>query len=182
MASPFSIFRKHQRVSLAAITFLAMIAFVFIGPLAKSGNRSGADPEQKVLAKWKYGDITKAEVDRQLQMNALLNRFFNAAFAEKTGMQYPVSNINEKDPNQALTVMVLAKKAELMGVALSNDTISNTIDDTLLQFTGGTKMTPNEKDALFEKVTGRRVSRDDFFNAMRTQEMSRHRREALAGR
>ena len=40
MASPFKVFRKHQKLMLAGLTILAMFSFVFLGSIGQpSGHR-----------------------------------------------------------------------------------------------------------------------------------------------
>ena len=65
MASPFSIFRKHQRVMLAGVTILAMVGFVFIGPWSgRSGSGTGGNAKGTEVATWKFGKIYNSDVRR----------------------------------------------------------------------------------------------------------------------
>ena len=64
MASPFSIFRKNQKVWMAGITILAIVAFVFLsGPVANSFRGSGGR-EEPVVTTTKFGNLGAG----QLQM------------------------------------------------------------------------------------------------------------------
>ena len=66
MASPFAIFRKHERLLMAIAGVMAMIAFVFFDPLfgMRSG-RSRGGPQDPVVAETKlYGDIHESDIGR----------------------------------------------------------------------------------------------------------------------
>ena len=59
MASPFSIFRKNQKVLMAAATLLSIVAFVFLtGPMMNSFSGSGARRDEIVARTSKFGNVT----------------------------------------------------------------------------------------------------------------------------
>ena len=64
MASPFSVFRKNQKVWMAAIMIMAMVAFVFLTPTVLSsfggGGGGGRDPAVVTTKFGKLGRIDKS--------------------------------------------------------------------------------------------------------------------------
>ena len=54
MASPFRVFRKHQKVLIATLGILAMVAFVFLVPLMSllGGGRGSGGPVNPVIISW----------------------------------------------------------------------------------------------------------------------------------
>src|SRR5690554_1809997 len=73
MASPFAIFRKNQKVLMAALTVLAMIAFVVADAFDMSGRNGGAG-EDPVVVETKFFEIKEsglrqALADRELALS-----------------------------------------------------------------------------------------------------------------
>ena len=66
MASPFRVFRKHQKVLIATLGLLAMIAFVFLAPLMSllGGRGSGGGPTNPAVIEWDDGEITEFDLER----------------------------------------------------------------------------------------------------------------------
>ena len=62
MASPFSVFRKRQKLMLAILGVLAMLAFVVIPSVMQSGGQrpEGANPE---VASTKYGVLRRSDIE-----------------------------------------------------------------------------------------------------------------------
>ncbi len=132
MASPFSIFRKHQRVMLAGVTILAMIGFVFMGPFTRSGNGPGSGAKGAEVATWKFGTIYNTDLGNLRGHRHVMNAFFDEAYKElaaKGKVQdgarlrpFPV------DDNSLLQAIVLHKKAEQMGVVINDQAVNEHID------------------------------------------------------
>ncbi|MFN9436146.1 MAG: hypothetical protein ACK6DC_14575, partial [Planctomycetota bacterium] len=77
MASPFSIFRKNQRLWMAGAVLIAILAFV-VAPMLESfsgysqGMRPGAG---NVAASWYGGSITQDQVESELVQLGIANTF-----------------------------------------------------------------------------------------------------------
>ena len=83
MASPFSVFRKNQKVMMAGITILAMAAFVLVNPFGSgrgNGNQQGSPSLS--IATWNFGKIYLGDVENRLQSRHMINAFLNQVFAE----------------------------------------------------------------------------------------------------
>ncbi len=132
MASPFSIFRKHQRVMLAAVTILAMVGFVFMGPFTRSGNGPGSGAKGAEVATWKFGAIYNSDLSNLRGQRNILNAFFAQAIKEVEAKgkmpegayppRYPV------DDNSLVQAIVLHKKAEQMGVVVNDQAVNERIE------------------------------------------------------
>mgnify|MGYP001822957942 CR=1 FL=1 len=56
MASPFAVFRKHQKWMIATLGLMAMIAFVFL-PIIMKRMEGGSGQNRVVVATKKFGDL-----------------------------------------------------------------------------------------------------------------------------
>ena len=64
MASPFSVFRKHQKFLMAVACLLAIIAFVFLPILGETLGLRSSGPVNKVVVTSKYGDLRESDRER----------------------------------------------------------------------------------------------------------------------
>jgi hypothetical protein len=127
MASPFKVFRKNQKAWMVAITVLAMISFVFMGNIggsARNGGAGGKDPE---VFSWKYGTVNASELRNRIQLQHKVQQFLaqTARAADKPAQQadqYIVSQIPTND-NGVITAMLLNKKAEDLGIVISDQVV-----------------------------------------------------------
>ncbi len=79
MASPFSLFRKNQRVLMAVFGILAMVAFVFFDSTGWDGGSSGPATAEEVVAATKYFDLTGADLDRAAANRMIAVQFLTQA-------------------------------------------------------------------------------------------------------
>ncbi|MHC4398378.1 MAG: hypothetical protein ACYTG0_01720 [Planctomycetota bacterium] len=75
MASPFKVFRKHQKLMLALLAVLAMFGFVIL-PAVLQGQGSGASANPVVATTSEYGDLMRSELSVLRQRRLLAIRFF----------------------------------------------------------------------------------------------------------
>ncbi|MCC7085911.1 MAG: hypothetical protein IT427_12990 [Pirellulales bacterium] len=128
MASPFKAFRKNQKLMMALITILAMFGFVFVGPWTKFGGESNG-PKNPDAFKWKYGTVTKRELQSAQMSRFSANQFLIEA-AIKSGMpaQEAGNRIASLFPARRQGdieyAMLLAKRAEQVGLTVSDDAIN----------------------------------------------------------
>jgi hypothetical protein len=130
MASPFSIFRKHQKIAYAILTIACMVVFVFAGPFTRSSNNPAAGGKGAEVATWKFGTIYSSDVDNVRRSRHAINAFFSEAVNELASKgkvpdqirSYPV------DENSVLQAIVLHKKAEQMGIAVNDKTVNDHIE------------------------------------------------------
>src|SRR5689334_20893331 len=119
MASPFSVFRQHQRAMLAACAILAMIAFVFLGPLMDYfGGRGGQSVANPVVVSWNQGDVRESQMQYMLGLSAATNQFLEMAYytAQASGVTPERPLILNTTEQAVVQTNVLSKAAEAEGM------------------------------------------------------------------
>ncbi len=178
MASPFRVFRKHQRVLLATIGLMAMIAFVFLGPAFDYLSSSRQARMNPVVVSWSGGDIHEAELRYELLRRAQVNRFLQLAYYSATQngatpqIQPRLSPVTE---SSILNTMVMAHRAEELGLVISD----SAINDYIRRITGD-GVSPEQLRGIIDQlaVDGRRISEEQLFGAIR-RELLAQQLEAL---
>ena len=139
MASPFRIFRKNQKLWMAGITIMAIIAFVFMGnPMQSLARMGGSIPS---VVKTRFGNLTQYEVNDLRGKRVMLSRFLQSlAFAQRSNEQ-AARNVNgvigllgPDTEDEAIHRWVYARTAEAMGVVVDN----KAVNDLLTLLTAGT--------------------------------------------
>ena len=62
MASPFSVFRKHQKAMLAVICLMAMISFVFLPIIGQSFRSISGGAANAVVVSSRFGDLRENDL------------------------------------------------------------------------------------------------------------------------
>lgn len=73
MASPFRTFRKNQKVWMAGITIMAIVAFVFLGGPMLSMNRLGS--REPAAIQTKFGSLNQSQINSLRDQRKLLHQF-----------------------------------------------------------------------------------------------------------
>jgi len=128
MASPFSIFRRNQKVMLAVITILAMFAFVFLPIfMEQMGSSKVVNPVAVKTAK--YGDLREREVhdlvEEHHRVLAVLTEVLQMAGAPPSiaGRMLEAS-LGPANMENVVNSWLLARYAEQMGMVISDQTIN----------------------------------------------------------
>ena len=83
MASPFSLFRKNQKVMMAALVLLAMVAFVLSDAIDFSGRGAGGGAGQDpVVVESKFFDLKESDIDRAIGERLLVHQILTKAASE----------------------------------------------------------------------------------------------------
>jgi len=147
MANPFQIFRKRQKLFLAIAGVGAMAAFIFLPILGRMLEGRGKNSRSVVITK--YGKIGEREMDSLIQQRQISNTFFDRLLkltlnALVQGGQLNGQNFNRfaqfkqnellregllLQPNETSVVrgMIAAKRAEELGLRVSNERINQLI-------------------------------------------------------
>jgi len=188
VASPFAVFRRNQKIMLAVVGIGAMVAFVFLDPLMRYlGTSKG--PDNPVVVETKYGAFKESEIQAMRQSRDLVNAFLQ--MTTSTTVQKLVENgtldgrmsemmaqnlytrwrneileRNKKGPEEAaIETLVLAKKAQQMGMVVSDQTINDMLKDLTAD-----SIDANTLQAIIGGLQpGRRVSVGRLFEALRTE-------------
>ncbi len=169
--SPFHVFRKYQKTALAAITLLSMFAFVCVGPSMYGRGNAGGPNQIPAVAKWNYGDILQTQVNDKLTWRIRINRFLKeihdkAVEKGKVDFESNPPAFQPENVDGVLRAMVMAKKAELMGMSVSDEAVNDFIDAVTHK-----SLDQATKDQALLKAIGDRGSlaqlSNQFFDAMR---------------
>ncbi len=147
MASPFSIFRKRQKLFLAIAGVGAMGAFIFL-PIMGRMMRSGSGGARAVVVT-KYGTVGEREMDVLIQQRQISNTFFEQLLRHTLSALARNGQLNDQNlnrfaqfkqgellreglllpPSETSVVqgMVAARRAEELGLTVSNERINRLI-------------------------------------------------------
>ncbi len=186
MASPFTIFRRNQKVMLAVVTVAAMFAFVFLDPLMRYVGRNTGRADS-VVVETRYGDLHESELSILRQTRKIVEEFVRRlvetavmGLVEKKVVDPRQINM-ELEINQALLfsvrskpgaeeaaveTFVLARRAEQLGIVISD----NTINEFLKRITFDS-LTSNQIAQIIVqlKPQGMSMSQGRLFDALRTE-------------
>ncbi len=129
MASPFRIFRKHQKAMMAITIVFAMLSFVVLGTVSQLLSvNSGGGGQAKVAATWIDGEITEQQVADRIAMRGMINRFLqgltNAAFANMGETRStPARGQFPTKRGIVIDAILLDRRAEEFGITISDDVI-----------------------------------------------------------
>lgn len=80
MASPFKVFRRHQKEALAVLGVMIMLAFT-VGPIITSMNKSSGRTDAVVVAS-RYGDLRESDLYFMRQQHFVVANFLTRALLE----------------------------------------------------------------------------------------------------
>jgi hypothetical protein len=183
MASPFRTFRKNQKAWMVGLTIMTMFAFVFLGQVA--GNRSSSSSEYKdpEIFTWKYGTVRKHDLDERLYTRRIANRFLqNAILAAELPRQATEYLLNmslfSTSESQVVFDMLLEKKAQQLGIIVSDRVINNYIREVTLDRVSAQKLADVGRNL---SGSGSQVSQAQIFDALRSALTARYAYQTFAG-
>lgn len=196
MASPFEIFRKNQRLWMAAAVLVAIISFV-IAPMLQyfmGGGTNGRSGPNPVVASWSGGAMRVDQVEQDQSDLGLVNRFLrelHAKVEEKSGIPkvpnfFPQQNMfgitpyqSVMDPEVIIQRRLLQTEAQRMGIQFDDDAVTQ----FLARFVDG-KIDGKTIQKLMLTSTERRLTMPMFQRVMKDelvyQEMMRLMRSGLS--
>ncbi len=166
MASPFKVFRKHQKLMLAGLTILAMFSFVFLGSIGNLLD-TGQAKNPVVVRTGKYGKLTARDLSIMRQDHNLFLQIITKIFAKAAGESAEISikrieNIFGSSSDEDLvTNWLKSQRAEEIGMVISN----KTINDFLQVITNGNLAARD----ISEIIKQQGLSDNQFFNIIREE-------------
>lgn len=150
MASPFSIFRKNQKVAMAALTIMCMIAFSIGGVMSYSDMFGGGSGVNDV-ARTRYRTYTRDDLDRMVRSRQLATNFISYARlmaardpSLNLGPDFPLRVLSSQprfaapfgslDPESVIRDRVLADQAKRMGLVVSDQAVLDYINSAVREF------------------------------------------------
>lgn len=193
MASPFHIFRKHQRAMLAVVGILCMIGFSIsgVGLLDNMSDRSGR-AEDPVVATAYDQTLHESEVGRLIRQRGLVIRFLGSAI-RTAATQLQASDFSRlaaggdlqrfinpegylegfvfgpPSEQSVLEAWVLGERARRMGMVVSDEAINEYLKQMTLD-----KVRPEELRAI---VKEQQSSQPEVFEALRHELLAYRLRE-----
>jgi hypothetical protein len=179
MASPFSIFRKNQRLWMAGAVLIAILAFV-VAPMLESfsGYNQGVRPgAETVAASWYGGSISQDQIDSELVQLGIANTFLRKLASDvqaKGGFpQVPdvAPNLSfvgiappSNDPNTIIQRKLLVKEANRLGIFFDDQSVKT----FLTRFVDG-KLDGDQIKKSLREVSGGRMTLLDFNRLMKEE-------------
>lgn len=175
MASPFSMFRKRQKLAMAFLCLLAMISFVILPYLQDliGGGQQGAKNPVAVKTS-KYGnlyesDINRLRADRQ-KVLAVLGELGMVAGGNPQLVEWRLQReFGPPTEESVVNSWLLARRAETLGMVVGDKTIN-----AFLKEWTGNKVTQEGFQKAFKQSP--EVSAEHFFDLMRQELLGRQLR------
>lgn len=157
MRSPFTIFRKHQKLFLATLALLAMIAFVFLSGPVFDALTTGHARNPVVVRTHRYGTLTELELANLLRQQNVVRSFFERLYW-RMGLRLPVEVPSEES---VVNMWILAHRARELGLIISNNMINEYLRE----------MTANQvsRQTIREVLREMRISDRQLFEALRME-------------
>lgn len=180
MASPFSLFRRYQKVLLAVFGVLLMVTFVITPSLESLFRRGpGRDP---VVFRTHDGDMRESELQHQIELRRRAHRFLAHAIelavaSSQLDMTLPPQQLHqvlvdslyqsgidiqrEVGEEAFVKSMIIARKAEKLGLVVSDEAINEFLRERTLE-----RMTREQ----FREINSQlKITQRDLFNALRIE-------------
>jgi hypothetical protein len=186
MASPFSIFRKHQRAMIAVLGILCMFAFTFTGFMGGfgSGSGGGGGIQNTVVVTTSFGDFGEADLRNMRYQRNEVKMFLGQALLltvdpqMRPFLQQRLSEMLETQiigPSTEAAVLetrVLAREAKEAGVVVSDDSVT----DFLREQTGDQVRNEDFQNILnnLSKRGDRPMSKAMLYEALRTELLAKN--------
>lgn len=120
MSSPFAAFRKNQKMMMAILGVMVMIAFLILPPLLDYGRQAGVVDD--VVVTTRYGALKESDLYKLAERRRLANQFIYNAM-QKANLRPYESYFGLPTENSLVETMLLAKKADELGFKVPNDRV-----------------------------------------------------------
>lgn len=173
MAGSFGIFRQYEKVALAALAIMAMLAFFVLPPILQMGPAvGGSDP---MVVSWKGGGLRESGLQRAVVMRKVMNQFLIETM--RAAGQDPARMRLADDEKDVVDTILLAREAEANGIVIGNGAINQFLSEWTSDL-----VRPDQFEAIVAGIGGRLgVSQQDVFDALRTVLMARRMETLMLG-
>ena len=176
MASPFSLFRKHQKFLMALACLLAIIAFVFLPNLGNLGGQSQS-PANQVVVTSKYGDLHERDIAALLQKHqrvlGVLSEVRQAAREYGLLAQRQArATFGPATAEQVVNNWLLARYAQQLGMVVSDEQIN--------AFLKGWTQDVVKRDEFLRAFKRSGLSEIQFFGLMRDELLAQQLQQMFA--
>lgn len=171
MAGSFNFFRQYQKLALAALAIMAMLAFFVLPPILQMGSGGGVSTDRQVVG-WKGGGLTETGLQREMITRRALNQFLMALRVAATGEERVQPPLPEGEA-AVVETLVLAKEAQANGLVVSDTVVNN-----FLSTWTGDMVTAERIEGVIDQLRSRvGVSEGDIFDSLRSLMLARYVQE-----
>lgn len=186
MSSPLTFFRRNQKTLLGVFGVLLMIVFVVELGWNPGTSTPTTGPKQEAVVTWKHGKLYERDLWAMREAHNLVVRFLDLlvqktieAKGQPKGLGVTVVNGRVFDPGiprsyaeeDLVQTMILAQKAEDLGVRLSDDAIQE-----FLETLSDDVVPSSQFGALLKEATHGRFGKAQLFEQLRTELLAQHMR------
>ena len=136
MSSPLAKFRKHQKILLAVFGVAIIIAFVVLPNAMKMlDNPGGGFNRDEVVLTWVEGDISRGQLEQMVNSYRALTKYLQETQQtmsldrqpQARLLRPPTSQTVEQQEQSTVRTMLLAKKADQLGIVVSDKVVKDYI-------------------------------------------------------
>lgn len=186
MSSPLTFFRRNQKTLLGVFGVLLMIVFVVELGWNPGTSTPTTGPKQEAVVTWKHGKLYERDLWAMREAHNLVVRFLDLlvqktieAKGQPKGLGVTMVNGRVFDPGiprsyaeeDLVQTMILAQKAEDLGVRLSDDAIHE-----FLETLSDDVVPSSQFGALLKEATHGRFGKAQLFEQLRTELLAQHMR------
>ena len=168
MASPFALFRKHQKILIAVLGLMAMFAFVIL-PEAMKNLDSGDSRDPLVVRTSEYGNLHQSELRFLLWQRRTVLTFLaqalQLAYDRPISPEAVESVIGPPTEQSMLDTWLLARRAEELGMVVNDGMINEYIKEQTLD-----RVTSKQIKNILKS---RKISQRALFDALRIELLAR---------
>lgn len=192
MASPFSLFRKNQKMLLAVFGVIIMLTFVVGTPLMMfvDSSRRARLSDNSIVVTWAGGKVHENEIYLMRNSHRLVVRFLAGVvekvhdkdgnpiapgYTEYSNRQVRDPGIPADDSDRALIeTMLLAKRAEDAGMVVTDGAIYDFLENQL--GVGLLKVEDDDFARIKRDTIGDKMSEIQLFDRLRTELLAQNMR------
>ena len=177
MSSPFSIFKKNQRIWMAALVVLAIISFIVL-PMIGSQVDNGQIMDKTVAVRWKNGTMSVDEVRRLTNSYQLSYQFLERVAREvvraggtprvpgfqANGDQFQLGIDPPNSVPNVVQTRLLAQEAHKRGVNVNDATV-----DLYIQQLTDNKITAQRFTEIQRETAGQDLSRGELYHFIKDE-------------
>ncbi len=166
MASPFRVFRKHQKVMLAVVGLLAMISFVFL-PVIMDRMSVQTQEDPVVVTTTEFGDLRERDMQMLMYQRGLLLAFLErmqGKVLQAGGQPYAIAQVLQRigPASEESVVMswLLAQEAQRLGLTIDDAAVNE-----MLTVLADQRLSSQQVDETLREV---RLSQGALFESMKS--------------
>ncbi len=180
MASPFTVFRKHQKVLIATLGLMAMVAFVILPQILQQMGVGGPSADPVVVVS-KYGDLKESQLERMRHRRQRLISFLERAVdlagfdraqtvSRKMAIEQYFGNAGEES---TVDLWLMVERAKELGMTISDSAVSEFIRS---KYITDDRVTNEQFAQLYKNL---KVSEDEIFDALQEELLAQQLQESF---